>query len=81
MWEQQEAPDDDLRLLVTGWVWSRYDDPYDGVRRTPDMPDLWFGTVPWTDTPDGRVVVCAYWIDELNRVVTCSSIATLSRPI
>jgi hypothetical protein len=45
-WAALESPSDDLRMVVTAWILSRYDDPYMGVRREPGFDNLWFGPVP-----------------------------------
>ena len=45
-WISLESPDDDLRLVVTAWVLTRFDDPYQGVRREPGFANLWFGPIP-----------------------------------
>jgi hypothetical protein len=60
---------------------TRYDDPYQGVRREKGFPNLWFGAIPDSADGDGNVVACAYWIAESNRVVRCDSFATLSLPL
>ncbi len=74
-WIDLEKPDDDLRYLVTEWLLSRLDDPYQGVSRAPDS-NLWFGQVPGSEHgPDA--VACSYWIREQDKVVRCDSIATL----
>lgn len=79
-WAKLESPSDDLRLIVTAWVLTRYDDPYQGVRRERGFANLWFGPIPESD--DGTTVVaCAYWIEESGRAVRCDSFATLSRPL
>ena len=79
-WIEVESPADNLRILVTAWVLSRFDDPYAGVHREPDFGNLWFGPVPGS-VHEGRVVVCSYWIYEAERTVRCDSIATLNLPI
>jgi hypothetical protein len=79
-WAAQESPGDDLRLIVTSWIMSRFDDPYQGVRREGGMPNLWFGVVPWSGDGAGGVVVCAYWIEEATHTVRCDSFATLRLP-
>ncbi len=77
---KQESPDDDIQLIVLAWIMTRYDDPYRGVRRDGDFPNLWFGPVPGTIVR-GTVVACSYWIEESGRVVVCNSFATLGLPI
>ncbi|WP_020518704.1 hypothetical protein [Catelliglobosispora koreensis] len=79
-WVAREAPPDELRVLVTAWIMSRYDDPYQGVQRERDFENLWFGPIPGSVTKSGTVVVCAYWIKERNRKVRCESFATLPVP-
>lgn len=68
-------------MIVTAWVLTRYDDPYQGVRRESGFPNLWFGVVPDTDDGSGHVVVCSYWIAESTRTVRCDNFGTLSRPL
>jgi hypothetical protein len=80
-WAEQEKPPDDLVLLVTGWIMTRYDDPYRGVRREPGFDDLWFGPVPNSEDGSGQVVACSYWIVERSRTVVCCSFATLNLPL
>lgn len=80
-WVELESPSDDLRLLVTAWVMTRYDDPYQGVRRETGFPNLWFGVVPNSDDGSERVVVCSYWIEESRRIVRCDNFATLNLPL
>jgi hypothetical protein len=80
-WAERESPTDDLRMVVTAWVLSRYDDPYQGVRRENGFPNLWYGPVPNSGDGAGRVVVCSYWIMESSRTVRCDSFATLSLPL
>ena len=46
MWIERELPSDDLRLTVTAWILTRYDDPYQGVQREPGFDNLWFGEIP-----------------------------------
>lgn len=75
-----QQPPQDLTLAVTAWILSRYDDPYQGVRREPAFENLWYGPVPDTDLA-GKVVQCAYWIEESTHTVRCDSFATLSRPV
>ena len=79
-WVAQEQPSDELRRQVIDWIFSRYDDPYQGVRREPDFENLWFGAVPGTRRA-GRLVACSYFIYETSRTVACDSFATLTWPI
>jgi hypothetical protein len=46
VWIEREQPSDDLRLIVTAWVLTRYEDPYQGVQREPGFENLWFGEIP-----------------------------------
>jgi hypothetical protein len=80
-WAGRDSPDDDLRLVVTAWVLTRYDDPYQGVRRESAFPNLWFGVIPYSGDGMGNVVVCAYWIEESTRTVHCDSFTRLSVPL
>lgn len=80
-WVEQESPADGLRILVTEWILSRYDDPYQGVTREQGFANLWFGRVPRSEDGSGFVVVCSYWIQESTRTVRCDSFATLSLPL
>jgi hypothetical protein len=77
-WVERESPADDIRYAATSWILTRYDDPYQGVRRENRFPNLWFGAIPNTGHGLGYVVGCAYWIDEATRTVECDSFATLS---
>ncbi|GGM11126.1 MULTISPECIES: hypothetical protein [Micromonospora] len=79
LWISTQQPDQDLINLVTAWVLSRFEDPYQGVRREPGFSNLWWGHVPLSIS-DGEVVVCSYVIEEANRTVTCKSIMPLSWP-
>ena len=36
-WADLESPDGDLRCVVMAWVLTRGDDPYEEVRREPDV--------------------------------------------
>lgn len=79
-WIAIEHPVIDLSSVVTAWVISRFDDPYQGVRREPGFDNLWFGPVP--SSGDGRATPSpARWIEERTRTVRCNIIATLSQPI
>ena len=75
-WVERESPPDDLRLLVTTWIMTRYDDPYQGVRREGKFPNLWFGPVPEAGDRIGRIVACSYWIDETNHTIRCDNFGT-----
>lgn len=79
-WIAIEQPSQDLVLAVLSWLVGRRDDPYQGVRRQQDMPNLWFGTVPGTDEA-GTVVTCSYFVEESTRRVQCVVIGTLMRPV
>lgn len=79
-WVAQDRPSQDLRLVVTDWLLSRFDDPYQGVRREEGFENLWYATVPGSLHGDTQAVLCAYWIQERQHTVVCESIATLSLP-
>lgn len=79
-WAEREGARDDLPILVTMWIMTRLDDPYQGVRRAEGFDNLWFGVVPDSADGSGAVVTCSYWIEESRRTVTCDSFATLSPP-
>lgn len=79
-WQFVEQPPQDLSMLVTAWVFSRYDDPYRGARREPGFENLWSSVVPDSDDGTGQVVVASFWIYESVHLVMCDGIATLSLP-
>jgi hypothetical protein len=80
-WVTAESPDADCRLVVAGWVMSRCDDPYSGVRREAGFPNLWFGRIPGTLDGDASIVTCSYFIFESTRIVRCNSIGRLKLPL
>lgn len=80
LWISQEPTNVDLRFVVTEWVLSRADDPYQGVNREPGFPNLWYGVIPRTGHGTGQVVACSYWIKEQDHVVQCNLISTLNWP-
>jgi hypothetical protein len=80
-WVELERPVDDLQLIVTDWIMTRYDDPYQGMRLVEGFPNLWFGPVPNSEDGRGHVVACTYWIEESRRAVRCDSFATLGLPL
>lgn len=79
-WIEREGPSIDLQFVVLQWVLSRFDDPYEGMRREPGFPNLWYGVVPATRTRD-HAVVCSYFVEERTHVVRCDSFATLGLPL
>ena len=83
LWELNEpgsAVLDDMGFIVARWIMSLADDPYKGVDRDPDMPNLWFGHIPGT-YHKGQVVCCSYWIEEQTHTVRCNMFTTLSWPV
>jgi hypothetical protein len=80
-WVARESPADEVRLVATAWIMTRFEDPYQGVRREGKFPNLWFGPVPGTQDRSGRVVGCAYWVDEVNHTVRCDSFDTFYEPL
>ena len=79
-WNLADKPSDDLRLIVTAWAVTRFDDPYQGMRRELSFDNLWYGTVPGTYDGHSTVVCCSYWILEASHTVRCNQFATLSLP-
>jgi hypothetical protein len=41
-WTTVDSPTVDEQFVVGEWILSRHDDPYDGMRREPGFPNLWF---------------------------------------
>ncbi|MCK9921237.1 hypothetical protein MXD61_04850 [Frankia sp. AgPm24] len=80
LWIDVEAPSDELRRLVTSWIFTRTDDPYQGVRREAGFPNLWFGAIPRSARGE-QVVCCSYWIEDGAHRVVCDSFGTLNRPV
>lgn len=81
-WAEREHPNEELRRLVTAWLLTRFDDPYQGVTRQEGFDNLWFGPVPESDRGgDGTVVTCSYWIYESSRTVRCDNFGTLNLPL
>ena len=79
-WIASQSPSLELRLQVTEWVLSRFDDPYQGVHREPGLDNYWLGIVPGSQEGD-RVVTCLFWIFERTRTVRCDTFATLCLPL
>ena len=83
-WISRESPSQDLINIVTAWVLSRMEDPYEGARREPDFENLW--SVRLRGTADGTgskftMVLCSYRINEVKHVVEADNFATLSYPV
>ena len=81
LWVEREALHEDVKLLVLPWIQSRLDDPYRGVRREPDVANLWYGPVPGVRDAESRIAVGSYFVFESRSVVRCNSFALLSPPI
>ncbi len=80
-WIEIENPPTGLTVLVADWVFTRAEDPYQGVRREVGFDNLWYGPVPGSGHGQGEAVACSYWVEERNRIVRCNSISTLGQPI
>lgn len=84
-WEDAEQPLDELRVLVTDWIFTRMSDPFDGARRVDGFADYWHVVIPGSAHFDSFAercgVVVLYWIDVPTRSVRCDRIASLSLPI
>jgi len=81
LWVADAEPSADLVLIVTAWIQSRMDDPFEGVRRVEGFADLWFGAVPASDDGLGNVVTCCYWVSVSTRTVRCDLFSTSTWPI
>lgn len=69
-WADREGIDEEILLVVLGWIMGRMEDPYQGVHRATGFENLWHGRIPDTyDPATGRSVTCSYWINELDRTV------------
>jgi hypothetical protein len=80
LWEKNERCPGDLGLTVLAWTMNRHTDPYKGMRREPDQPNLWFGEIPGTEH-EGLVVCCSYWIYESQHLIRCNLFSSLSSPV
>ena len=80
VWADSQQPSQDLVLHVMAWLLTRYEDPYQGVRREPGFDNLWQATIPHTHHR-GYVVVCSYFIYEGERKLRCNAFATLGWPV
>lgn len=80
-WCELEAISDELRRLVTTWIFSRMEDPYQGAKRDSGFDSLWWVQVPNSLHLEDRVVICSYWISEREHKVTCDNFGSLSTPI
>lgn len=79
-WIDSQQPEDALINTVTRWVFSRYDDPYQGAEREPEFPNYWLVRVPGT-LHDDSIVCCFFWVYEIERRIRCDNFATLSLPL
>lgn len=80
-WVNLEEPAPELRIRVVNWMFTRREDPYEGMIRESSFPNLWYGEVSGSLHGTGQVVVCTMWIEESTRTVRCDMIATLNPPI
>jgi hypothetical protein len=80
-WADLEDMTPDQRVFVIYWFMSRSEDPYQGVRREPGFPNLWWGAIPNSGDGKGNVVMCSYWIEESTRTVRCDNFGLLSWPV
>ncbi len=85
VWVDQEYPQDDLRVYVLDWIFTRLRDPYTDARRVPGFSDYWQAVIPssehFDDHAEPCAVVCLFWLDDNARIVRCDRIASLSLPI
>lgn len=81
MWVEICSPSREILRAVRNWVVTRYEDPYEGVKREPRIDNLWYGVVPGTNDGRGNVAVCSYFVYESTRTVVCNGCSTLSLPV
>lgn len=70
----------DLPLIVLSWIHSRSRTPYLGVKRDPEIENLWVGKVPGSADNLGRAVLCSYFIYETTSTVRCATLGWLTGP-
>lgn len=70
----------DLSLIVLSWIHARARNPYAGVRREPDLENLWTGKIIDSADNQGRVVVCSYFIYEDESRIRCATLGWLTGP-
>ena len=80
-WLDHEQPDHSLGTVVLNWLFTRMEDPYEGVTREAGFPNLWWGAVPFSGHADDQVVVVVYWINESTHSLRCDRIASLTWPL
>lgn len=84
-WVEAEHPTDDLRVLVTNWIFTRISDPFVNARRVAGFEDYWEVVVPHSDHFDDCAqrcgVICLYWLNVGARTVCCDRFASLSLPV
>lgn len=78
LWISQESPDQDVLNQVLVWMQSRMDDPFEGVQREENFPNMWWAWIPRTSY-QGTAVLCSYFVFAETREVHCKSLATLNR--
>lgn len=79
-WLAVDTPSAELRAHVLDWLFTRQETPHLGLRRDPQIPNLWFGPVPNT-SHDGRVLTVSLFIFEQDRAVRLLALAELNEPI
>lgn len=80
-WVAIESPDVETQLLVIDWIAERRTDPLQGMLRSPDFPNLWFGRVRHTLDSDRTMVTVTYEILTRTRVVRCLGIGRVGLPM
>ncbi|BCB74272.1 hypothetical protein GCM10022251_73350 [Phytohabitans flavus] len=80
-WVDRELPDEATQTRVIDWMRDRRADPFAGMLRDLNHPNLWFGRVPHTLDKAGTLVTVSYQILMRTRIVRCMSIGRVGLPM
>ncbi|SNT07729.1 hypothetical protein SAMN05421812_10360 [Asanoa hainanensis] len=80
-WVKRDGPDTETQIKVIEWIGNRRADPFAGMLRDTNHPNLWFGRIPYTLDGEGTLVTVAYEILTRTRVVRCMLIGRVGLPI
>lgn len=80
-WVQREHPDVATQHRVVDWIVAHRLDPYAGMKRETDFPNMWSGRIPGTRDEAGTLVTCAYDVLPRTRIVRCLIIGRVGWPM